>query len=220
MSRVSMLIPFDSLIDTDYGMIKAIDSIYKDSEIFDKSIYDFTDNQIVYLLLNRIRENPLCLICRENEDMFYEDMMKNHYDIILSKSRNTDIVNMLIGASNMQFVSIYIYCKNKLEEQIIRKKLSHIVSNLNIIVSDSIEDLDFCRFQALFVPKISQIQKLKDIVPKTIKFYIHKAVYNLQRTDEGYIVPPEAIEGIELARVSIATPYTMDKSYFIDMEEK
>lgn len=218
-NQVSMLIPFDSIIDIDFGMLKAINKIYKDSDIFDKSIYKFTDNQIVYFLLNRIRENPLCLVCRENEDLYYEDMMKNHYNEILSESRTTDIVNMLIGASNMQFVSIYIYCKNKSEEQTIRNRLSHL-ANLNIIVKDSIKELNFNKYQAIFVPKLSQLQVLKEITPETIKFYIHKAIYNLERTEEGYVVPPESIEGIDLRRISIATSYIMDKSYFIDMEEK
>lgn len=93
------LIPFNCLIDTDFGLLALISKSYLDTSIF--NIEFFNENKeiskLVKSLYFREEENPLsiCLLDNNYANDLYTDFMNQKYDDILKVSLTTEVYNVI-----------------------------------------------------------------------------------------------------------------------------
>ena len=81
------LFPFNTIYDTDFGLIKLIQKEYRNEEVFNISILDLSDDELKDLLVKRNRINPLCIIMNKYNDNvardYYDQFMEREYNKIL-----------------------------------------------------------------------------------------------------------------------------------------
>lgn len=97
------LIPFNCIIDSDFGLLSLISSKYRDPKFFN---LDFLDSHskikdLVLALYERKEQNPLSLIMANPDDKdtandLYIDFMDKMYTDILDRSMATDICKLAI----------------------------------------------------------------------------------------------------------------------------
>ena len=57
-AKLTPIIPFDLILDTDYGLIQLIKEKYYDTGVFNGIIKNAKPKQILYFLCNRSNTNP------------------------------------------------------------------------------------------------------------------------------------------------------------------
>lgn len=213
-SKQNLLIPFNCLVDIDFGMIKLIENEFLDSDYIDRSIYKYSDNQITYILLNRLYENALSVVMMEYNDFLESNIYGSYKSKILSLSRYTDIINILITTKKLNLLNITILCRDLQEEQFIRKHIMSFNENIRIIINDDIAKINFDLYNTIFIDRISNLEKIKNNIPLN-NIYLYKARYNLEKKDEIFQIPESITDYIDISNISLISPYIMDDTFNI-----
>lgn len=204
------------LLNIDYGLIKTVGEVFKDNDELDYNIYSYTENQIVYLLLNRILDDPLSLVIKSHNMDLTEDIYNQFTRKVLNNSIYTNIINMIISTSNVSALRVTVYCKNKIEEQFIRERLYPLNTNIGYITADNFSDIDLDDYSGIYVNKISELYSISENVAPEHQIYLLKSKYNLIRDEENEYVLPESIyENIHEAQLNLVVPYIIDDSYLV-----
>ena len=172
-----LLVEFESIIDLDLAMYKFIKDKYSDSEYVDQDFINETDERaIIYALLNRKHINPLEIIMPGLETTkLYLDIMNNHYEELLNYATAYDTFGLMITfLNNASSVRITIWCKSKLEEDLI-KSLNPI---LNTIVIPNRRDIVLSKYTVMYVKYLPYLIQYGNIEGKHI--YIAAAKYNME----------------------------------------
>ena len=90
---MKLYIPFDMIVDIDYGIIRLFEKI---NNLPERSV-----NSLKSLLLKRENENPIIPYCVlkqiEYPESLYEKIMEDHYEKVLKLSGLTDILSFVIN---------------------------------------------------------------------------------------------------------------------------
>lgn len=209
----NVLIPFECLIDTDFGLAILVRDKFLDDKVFDKFFYHNGDNRIKYNLLVREDINPLSVIVNKPYrcDTLYKEFMENFYTEILEKSCFTALVDIIISTRSVNNLTFFILCKSEQEQQYITEKLSYADVNLNFIIKD-INDLDFASYDTIFLKHTNDLDLIKKIGLKSL--YIAKAGYNVTVDENGYHLNPKLVEIYPDEFIKVYEPYIMDDSFF------
>lgn len=101
MGVMSPMIPFNCLIDTDFGLLNLIYREYFDKSVFSEDFFYRHNkiNQLVSALYYREYENPIMMIMKEPDtsiaDDYYNQFMEKRYSDILKMSMPTDIIRIV-----------------------------------------------------------------------------------------------------------------------------
>lgn len=217
-SNKNILITFDMIYNIDLGVLYTMKEKFGSSKFIDLSVFNNEENRIIYHLLNRENENPLSLIIKQEYldqiDTLLSDVYTEFYSEILEKVKPTNLIDIIIVTSSINHLNLIVYCKNKLEEQYIRQKLSLVKRDLKTIVKEDISEIEFSQFDAIIIDKSSQLKKIvKNILGKTV--YLCKARYNLVRNETGFSIPLEITDLISDELIFLMEPYVVDQSFFI-----
>lgn|SRR5574344_22679 len=96
------MIPFNCIVDTDYGLLSLINDSYLDKDVFDVDF--FNKNHRIKDMVKEIylREfiNPLSICMKdkteiEKQDQLYQDFMNEKYQDILNLSMETEVYNAI-----------------------------------------------------------------------------------------------------------------------------
>ena len=118
------LITFDSIIDTDVGLIILIAKKYRNPNIFNLELLDsMTVKDLAGVLYARPIENPISIctnVALPEIDELYQDFMDNYYQDVLEYSITTELINTIEIWNKNYIVSedgIYLVNNNGTQEK-------------------------------------------------------------------------------------------------------
>ena len=179
----NILIEFDMVIDTDYGLIKMIKDKYNNPEYIDKKYLDLVENNVlIYSLVKRDIKNPLSLIIndkyKDSINKLLNEFYDNEYKNILEYSHKTNIYDLINIYLMTNQISINILCKNVLEEQFI----SNMDINITPITENDYSKINIDKYDCIFIKDFNNILKFKDVKVKNI--YIARYSFNLEKDNQ------------------------------------
>lgn len=179
MELIDVLVPFDLMIDTDMGLLKLIEFDYHNNNFFLEGILNTTDINQKFTMLSRKSENPiedlLTVNDKELADDLYKQFIEKEYDQILALSCDTAICDLLgiLKKTNNQTIRITILCKYQKEVDLLNKRK---IPYFRTLISEP-EDVNTTKYGVIFVKKLSDLDKFKNIEGKTI--YIPNYGFNI-----------------------------------------
>lgn len=139
------LIMFDTIVDTDIGLLYLIYNEYLDGTVFNKELWEKPIDEILNIIYYRKTKNPLIPFSIIDDiqelDSLYDDFINKRYIDILWKSVTTEMYNLVKLFLETSEIVVYIGYRNELEKEIIDSDpvLSKVTSiNINSL---SKEDL-------------------------------------------------------------------------------
>ena len=154
--KLSALIDYDFIVNTEFGLIRFIREFYQDEDFFDLDVLNKSDREILSLLYSRSNYNPLSIICRNSNTDFFSQLYDGFFDeykkeIIGASTTSTSIVNF------------------------IKMMLTSSVSNVSICVRDDIEEENmkayFKRCNTIRRNNVSYIKTFDVFYVKDYKFF-------------------------------------------------
>lgn len=129
MHRSNILVSFDSIIDTDIGLMRLIKSDYN-TDFFYKSIVDSPEYIWRDLLNRRNVPNPLSIIMDDETDEefeqcedLYNQFMEKEYSKILDLSPTGALANIVKNnIYSKDLLQLTVLCKNQMEKDILKIK--------------------------------------------------------------------------------------------------
>lgn len=182
---INVLVPFDMVIDINFGLLKLIQFEYHNKDYFDFSFFNKSDDRIKFDMVTRYYKNPIDLLScgvlsDEEEDDLYEEFLETKYTNILYLSWNTGIFDMIYNMSKMDGSYRYdILCNT--EEEANLYKLRNGKCN-NIVFKDDLKSIkDY---------KNIYINYIDDVLDYNIKnkiLYISDCNYNKESIDDTLV---------------------------------
>lgn len=140
---MKVYIPFNTIVDIDFGVIRVIENI--------TGISEYPTNKLKSFLLNRENEDPIPEYCklRGIEDSLRLDVLledKEYYKLILKVSNLTDILALVIntyklGLSNE--MEMIIACNTEDEMNYLKSVLSSLKYNIHMDLNTNLKLNDF-----------------------------------------------------------------------------
>lgn len=200
----NILVDFDLLIDTDFGLLQLIKKEYHDNDFIDTIILKMKDKILLSELLDRKDKNPLSIAFKkqyvDNIDSLYDEFMKNEYESILKYSISTSLLDLMLTYAQSNSCMITVICKNKLEEQIINK------FNIKSIIS-SFDKVNIDDFDSIYIKDYTKVLSFKRLKAKNI--FIGNYKFNLE--DDCMPLEDISILIADINIVSIIDVYNSNK---------
>lgn len=185
----SPMFMFNTLYDTDFGIINLIKKSYINDERINQDFYtkNNTIRKMVLSLYNRNKKNPLYLILKDNYSdqakSLYDELIKTHYSDILDCSCYTGLYYLARALKISQDISSYIFCLNDDEVNIISKEESlkgiMIITKKNIL--SHISEINQFYFKSLYDDKYTELLS-ESLIQKSI--YIEDYSFNFDKENK------------------------------------
>lgn len=166
-SVMRVLISFNTLIDTDFGLLVLIAQKFFDTSVFKEDF--FKENNSIHdmkmVVYKRYTRNPLdlCIYDKSNSDDYYNQFMEKYYQDILDVSMITDFAKSLnrLAYSGANFT---ILCENEAQVNLINSislfdKYSTLMEH-ELLNLDDYNQFFFKDYKETFIQNI--IRKLRD----------------------------------------------------------
>lgn len=205
---MKLYIPFNMIVDTDFGIIRIIEKLY--------NIQEYPIDKIKSFLLKRKNENPVPEYCNlrgiENQDYLYSMIIIDYYKLVLKLSKMTDILSFVINTYKLGLsndMEITIGCETPDEVNHLIQKLSKLNYSLDIRLNDEInlDDYEYIFNKYINEDYVNYFLKEKKLKGK--RLYISDHDLNVLIDDDGnriidplYHIPLES-NGIILSLISI-----------------
>lgn len=218
MANLKVLILFDTLVDTDYGLFKVFKKEYSKNEYVNKLLIDsINDTNIFDFLNSRKEENILNIllkdIYRNSSNKIYNEIMTTNYIKVLEESSVTNVNTLMNNYLASGLVDITILCKNKIEEQTVKSK----IKNINTITSNDFSMIDISEFGSIFVKNIKDLIQFKKYLDGK-QVYLSNYPFNFE-IDKHYKSMPLMSVISQLGNphfeVNVVDVYTIDDKYKI-----
>ena len=126
MEKSKILIPFDLVVDTDFGLIKLIQEEYR-ADIFDKTVLDSDDESIKRYLVKRTTPNPLSILTSDKSiDEFYAQFIDREYETIFDRSVMTGIGEFCINLLVFSDFELYIQYTGDKDRQFADTRFTYV----------------------------------------------------------------------------------------------
>ena len=141
---MKLYIPFNMIVDTDFGIIKFTEKYFNISE--------YSKNKLKSFLIHRTGENPIPEYCdlrkldKEKAGSLYETMIERYYSAVLKLSNMTDILSFVINTYKLGFsndLEITIGCNTEEEMNFLKKSLSSLKFTITMVLNKDINLNDF-----------------------------------------------------------------------------
>lgn len=202
----NILIDFNLLIDTDYGLIKLIKTEYSENEFINVLLSKMRDKIILGELVSRKDKNPLYIALnkdyKESADSLYKEFIESEYDSILKYSISTSLLELILTYIETNSCTVTVICKNKSEEQIINKY------KLKAIISDNYADIDISEFDSIYIKDYREILEFKFLKAKNI--FIGNYRFNLEEDNYTPIKEVSLLVG-DINIISVIDVYNSNK---------
>ena len=160
--KTTLLIPFDMIIDTDYGIIQVVKEKYKDNKYMNKNILTAMDeeNILFSMLVGRLDSNIMRLLLKpeykNSAENLYKQIKDADYLDIINKSCITNIAMLVEEYMKTNLFEITLWCRNAIEKKFMQKELP----KLNIIVANNLSMIDLLPYDAIFLKDIKDAKNL------------------------------------------------------------
>ena len=156
----SVLIPFDCIINLDFGIIKTLKQKYNNPKFFLPKIFNNNDDFFRYSTISNENASIVDFYLRDEHrdkaNTIERQLFEREYSQILENSEPTSI---LILAKHFMMVdgaiNVTILCKNELEQQYINR----IDNNLKGTIDD-LYNMDLSIYDSIFFKNITDIARL------------------------------------------------------------
>lgn len=219
-SKLTPIIPFNLIVDTDFGLIRMIDKMYHNTDTFYSSLLSMPDKNLIYLLYHRKNENPLYIVSKDKEDLetmnsYYDQFIESEYVKILKYSCTTSIHNLIkLSLTTDGVIKPCILCRNNLEKEFLSKIDKDTFSKCAIEISQ-LEYLNLNGFDPIYVKNYKDaIKSYKTLLGKNI--YVAGYRFNMYE-DESMKEPmlnPDIYKVLGNANeIKITSIYNIDETY-------
>lgn len=181
------LFGFDTIIDTDIGLLNLIRNQYLDERVFKKDFFKTKFYQQLYELYHRKEENPLYVFAKDSEnreqlDAYYHEFLDTCYTDILDMSISTEVYHLMRMCKNSPDFEIGILCKRQeeidflSEEEDFKDIKLYLLEKINSKVTDT--------YKQFFLKRLEDIEPFRELSVKT--FYISSFGPNLNETEDDF----------------------------------
>lgn len=168
---MQILIPFNTIIDTDIGLMKLIQFDYRNDTYFNMGLIDTTEPLQQFTAANRDNENIMFSLCSsectpEMIEDFTEQFFSKEYDEILKLSPLTHImriIKMIEVTHSEKDVQLTVLCTNSKQKDL----LEHRQIPVNII-QESYSTVNLSNFGVLFVKNVNELGLFNNVEGKLI----------------------------------------------------
>lgn len=175
--KVSSLVPFNLLFDTDFGIIKFLQiTTSKEDDTYEMmypgilEMYSDKDSLLIkYILNKRTLVNPLsCIFKPEHYGIInevYDGIMKNHLEEVLKFSCKTNLLDMVFTSieTHGDELKFTILCDNEMEID----KISDYSKSVNLPVTAILsKDKNYDKYDTIYCKNV--YEDLKDLKAKDI----------------------------------------------------
>ena len=188
-ARLTPIIPFNLIIDTDYGIIQLIKDKYYDKDVF-SGIIEAKPEQIIYFLYSRDSINPInrfLLDKKFDSDDMYNNLIEKEYSNILKRSISTNFFEVVkLFNKSDGAINPIILCKNELEESYMQR-LSRISDTQFKTILGDYSTIDLTAYDTIYLKHYTDALKCIDkLYGKNI--YIANYNFNFEVVDEQRIL--------------------------------
>lgn len=189
-SKLTTVIPFDLIVDTDYGLIQLIKEKYYDRSVFN-GLITARPMQLIYILYSRKNQNPLYPFMDNQEDFesmnnLYAEFLEKEYVNILKNSITTELFNVVkLFNSSDGVITPIILCRNELEETFMSKlsKVNKIIPPIPTI-RGNYDNIDISAFDPIYFKFYSDTLPILDKLNGK-NLYIANYGFNFNETEDG-----------------------------------
>ena len=178
-AHLAPLFSFQSIIDTDIGLLNLIRNEYLDTRVFEPGFFKTKFYQQLYDLYHRKEENLLYLFAKTEDkellDSYYREFLDTKYKEILDMSISTEVYRLYRTCKNNSDFEVAILCKDPLEVEFLSKEPEF--KNSKILLLSEITFTDVDHYQQFFLKRIEELEDLRNLIAKT--FYISTFGVNL-----------------------------------------
>lgn len=173
-SKLAPLISFNTLVDTNIGLVNLIRRDYLDPSVFKIEFFDQSFYKILSDLYYRKTKNPLKVFAKENVedeilDQYYEEFMEKCYKDILGMSIGTEMINLVDIFNDSQEVVSTILCYKQEEIDLLNTE-PKLEKNEKVLLSKiSQHDIDKT-FQQFYLYSLDEIKPFENCRLKTFYF--------------------------------------------------
>ena len=209
-----ILVFFDMLIDTDYGIVKYVRDTMN-AKYIKPDIYKLKDEQIFSFVTIRNDSDIMKSILKEpyhnSCKSIYNELMESDIDKIFENSVKTNVFNLLSLQLKTKTCSADIICKNIKEEHFI-KSIMHD-GNMRVITISDFSKIYTEKYDTIFIKNAEDIKNLKGINGKNIYVGNYEFNYELPNKDgRKYIKQPlEVIANLSALTVSVIDMYNINE---------
>lgn len=193
-NTLAPLISFDTLVDTEIGLVRLIYDEYNGTELFDTSFYEQSVFKTVHDLYNRENTNPLTVFANKDHvlykkiDEYYKEFIETRIKDILKLSITTLIAPMIDNFNNSQEINPTILCYSQDQIDILQGE-DYLKDNKKVLLS-SLTENDKKKYNQFFLKRVEEIEPFKNLTSKT--FYISTFALNFDKEkssdgNEGFI---------------------------------
>lgn len=183
LSSNHLIVEFDTIVDTDLGLLKMIKEEYIDNDFIEPMLSAMDDTIIISELIDREEKNPLYTILKDeyksSADSLYKEFIDTEYKKILKYSKPTSLFGWTSMVYKTDGIIITIICKNKLEEQIIKELYKDI--SISVIIIQDWKEIHLKEFKTIVIKDYSDVLKMniEDMNAKNI--FICNYKFNLDK---------------------------------------
>ena len=191
-NKLSPVIPFNLIYDTDYGIIRYIRDTCKDAPNYNQGILNLHKIFLIQLLVNREVLNPVHLVMEDDEefgeqaDEIYNNIMKYNYQDVLVRSIPTAIHDYIAFLGETEgAVTPYILCNCDEEVFFIRKYFGPYKDGKCKI---AIGKVDASKYDPLFTKSLKEMPDMYYNVGCN-NIYLARYFFNIDTDDQDKEIP-------------------------------
>ena len=181
--KLTPLIPFDCIVDTDVGLIQLVNDQYMDRSVFNAKMFDKSLGEMILDLYFRKVENPLYIYANpdiEHEvlDEYYKEFFESKYDLILERSPGTEMQNVIeLFQSTGGDVFPTVLCKDDRTENFIKEALK-----VPTIRLEDINDKSMKNYSHVYFKYVTQIEPFETFL---VSKFVYNTTHGLNLNDEN-----------------------------------
>lgn len=223
----NVLIEFDTIVDTDIGLIRTIDKWYCDKNIFFSSVTSMDDTHLKGLLQRKTTMNPLQVILKDESDIegmnsLYTKFIAEEYNNILKYSALTSMYDStILFVQTRGTIGVNVLCRNDKEESLLKEIFKDFINSITIVRMPDNKRLNVSKYSEIFVKNIFSLISFDELEGKNIFIAnmvgnYDQPMYELAKT----IVPNKTVGDIYgcFNIIRFFTLYDYDNSYFFDSD--
>lgn len=171
----NVLIPFDCMLNLDFGIIKVLQKYYNNPKFFENNILNNQDLFFRFLTTMNEKANIIWYLLKEefkdNADSIRKEIMETEYKRIIEYSEPTNVCTLARQFNRIAdgAIKCSIICKNEFERDYIKK----LDPSLNAIIDD-LYNMDLSIYDSIYIRDIEDILKMKKMVAKNIFIMTYK----------------------------------------------
>lgn len=170
--KMSPLISFYTIVDTDIGLIRLIKNEYLNQSVFDINFFKRNILDIIYDLYNRKGENPLLLFAKDKSNdklnQYYFDFLNEKSQDILNLSYTTDMERLIVLFVESMEIIPTILCYSKDQIDILND--TDIYKPINKVLITDLTEKSKYEYTQYYFKTIDEAEPFLNAKAKTIYF--------------------------------------------------